>query len=172
MVHIIIVSRFWVDIGGCRCISCCISQLPSARRGQSHGQSRGRVVHVDLWSYILRVQLWHRCKFGFWRTRFLDSFRSQNMYGILKKLLVDVLFLAPDPCFSFWGRSPLSPVRTISRADMLWKDVMLAVLPWQVEQPPARRPRAAASAPRAPPTTAPFRNVEQNRGLMEILLEK
>ena len=31
--------------------------------------------------------------------------------------------------------------------------------------------RAAAAAPRAPQTTAPFRNVGQNRGLRKILLE-
>ena len=28
----------------------------------------------------------------------------QNMYGDFKKLLVDVLFLTPDPCFPFGGR--------------------------------------------------------------------
>ena len=107
--------------------------------------------------YTAAVQL-YRCKFGFWRTRFLARFRICTVprYGDFKKLLVDALFLAPDPCFPSWGCHPLSALCTVSRADMVWKDVMLAVLPWQVQLPPARRPRAGAAAPRASQTTAPF----------------
>ena len=54
----------------------------------------------------------------------------QNMYGDLLKLIVDVLFLAPDPCFQFWGRRPPSSQSTVSCADMVWTDAMLAVLRW------------------------------------------
>ena len=35
------------------------------------------------------------------------------------------LFLASDPCFLFWGRRSLSPLGTVSRADMVWTDAML-----------------------------------------------
>ena len=64
----------------------------------------------------------------------VDSWRASEYVGSYGEfLLVDVLFLAPDPCFPFWGRRLVSPLGTVSRADMLWKDAMLAVLRWQVD---------------------------------------
>ena len=96
----------------------------------------------------------------------------QNMYGDFLKLLVNASFWRSDPDFLFWGRRLVSPGGTVSRADMVWTDAMLAVLRCQVQQTPPRRPRAAAAALRAPQTTAPLQNVGQNRALREILLEK
>ena len=65
------------------------------------------------------------------------ALQNNIMYGDFLKLLVDVLSLAPDPCFPFWGRRPPSPQSTVSRADMVWTDAILPVLRWQVQQPPA-----------------------------------
>ena len=95
--------------------------------------------------------------------------------GFLKRWIPERLqnmYRSTSPCFQFWGRRPPSPQSTVSCADMVSTDAILPVLRWQVEQPPARRPRASAVAPQAPQTTAPFQNVGQNRGLRKILLEK
>ena len=94
------------------------------------------------------------------------------VWFFLKNLLVNDSFWRSDPGFLFWGRRLVSPGGTVSRADMVWTDAMLAVLRCQVQQTPPRRPRAAAAALRAPQTTAPLQNVGQNRALREILLEK
>ena len=56
------------------------------------------------------------------------SGQLQNMYGEFLKLLVDVLFLAPDPCFSVLGRRLSSPQSTVSCADMVWTDAILPVI--------------------------------------------
>ena len=56
------------------------------------------------------------------------SGQLQNMYGEFLKLLVDVLFLAPNPCFQFWGRRVPPPQSTVSCADMIWTDAIFPVL--------------------------------------------
>ena len=86
------------------------------------------------------------------------------------KLLVNDSFWRSDPCFLFWGRRLVSPAGTVSRADMVWTDAMLAVVQWHVQQTPPRRPRAATAAPQAPQTAAPLQNVGQNRALREIVV--
>ena len=60
----------------------------------------------------------------------------QNMYGNFLKLLVNDSFWRSDPGFLFWGRRLVSPRGTVSRADMVWTDAMLAVLRCQVQQTP------------------------------------
>ena len=86
------------------------------------------------YSYSCTAVQLYRCKLGSWRGRFLARFR---MYVFFLKLLVDVPFLAPDPCFQFWGRRLPPPLSTVSCADMVWTDAILAVLWWQLQQPPA-----------------------------------
>ena len=97
---------------------------------------------------------------------------SEYVWGVFKKIASGELFLASGPLLSVLGRIPLSPTGTIFRADMVWTDAMLAVLRWQVQHPPTRRPGATGASPRAPQTTAPLQNVVQNRGLREILLKQ
>ena len=87
--------------------------------------------------YIIQLRVQNRANVNQWPDRQeRDSRRVESAGGRrrLSNAVINLLLffssslLAADPCFQFWGRPLPSPLSTVSCADMVWKDAILAVL--------------------------------------------